>query len=90
MATLDANLLSMQLEICRLDIVAWWSTIQRVLPMTKNSSIDINYRLVIIDRLKTWEATMHQAEGRYAEIKRQLDYQFEQQLDRRPEQSIRL
>jgi hypothetical protein len=53
-------------------IEAMWSTIQSVLPMMKDETIDADYRSVIEKRIKTWHALMLDAQTHHARLKMNL------------------
>jgi hypothetical protein len=53
-------------------IEAMWITIQSVLPMMKDETIDVDYRSVIEKRIKTWHALMLDAQTHHARLKMKL------------------
>lgn len=66
------NMLREQLRLDEMYIQAMWGTIQGVLPMISDKTIDKDYREVIVDRIKTWHKLMMDAQEHHAKLKDQL------------------
>jgi hypothetical protein len=66
------NMLREQLRLDEMYIQAMWGTIQGVLPMISDKTIDKDYREVIVDRIKTWHKLMMDAQEHHAKLKDEL------------------
>jgi len=61
-----------QLRLDEMYIKAMWGTIQGVLPMLKDKTIDRDDRLKIEDRIKAWHNIMTDAQEHHAKLRNQL------------------
>lgn len=66
------TMLKAQMTLDEMYIKAMWGTIQGILPMMEDKTVDVDYRLVIEDRIKTWHALMLDAQTHHAKLKEQL------------------
>ena len=84
MVSLDTNVgedfwtttLKAQMKSDEMYIEAMWNTIQGVLPMMKDETIDVDYRFVIEERIKTWHTLMLNAQSHHASLKMKLNTFF--------------
>ena len=71
-ADFRVTMIKAQMTSDEMYIKAMWGTIQGVMPMMKDKTVDMDYRLVIEGRIKTWHALMLDAQAHHAKLKVQL------------------
>jgi hypothetical protein len=62
-----------QMKSDEMYIEAMWGTIQGIIPMMKDESIDADYRFVLEQRIKTWHNLMLNAQTHHANLKMKLN-----------------